>query len=193
MSKCAVPSEVTNLAGPPAFEPRTVRVRGPRAKLEDPREPLVVVAELTGRDELQTPGPKDIAAVPLRASIDDPSIQLSPTTVRAIIDVSQREEKFLIASMPIWHSTPAGLLQQYRVEAPPSVPNITVIGPHDQIQSLARGEYRPKALLEITAEDAGERIPRELKFDLPDRVKVIAEDREKTRVSFQLVKEATPE
>ena len=188
-----VPSDVTNLAGPPAFEPRMVRVRGPKAKLEDPREPLIITAELSGREEIQTPGPKDIAAVPLRSSISDASIQIFPNTVRATIDVSQQEEKFAIASMPIWHCVPTGLLNQYRVEAPPNIPNITVIGPHDQIQLLQRGEYRPKAILEMTAEDVGKRQQRELKFDLPDRVKVVAEDKEKTRISFQLVKESAPE
>jgi hypothetical protein len=170
-----------------------VRVRGPRAKIEESREPLVVYAELSNREELQTPGPKEIAAVTVRSSINDPSITLTPTTVRATLDVAQREEKYLIASMPIWHSTPTGLLQQYRVEAPPSVPNITVIGPSDQIELLRSGSYRPKALLELTAEDAGKRQQRELKFDLPDRVKVVADDKEKTRVSFQLVREASPE
>lgn len=187
------PSDLTNFAAPPAFEPRTVRVRGPRAKLEDTREPLVAVAELSGREEIQTPGPKDIAAVPVRVSIQDPAITIVPTTVRAIIDVSQREEKYQIASMPIWHNHPPGLLPQYRIESPTGIPNITVIGPHDQIQLIASGQFRPMARLDVTADDAGKRQQRELKFELPDRVKVVAEDREKTRVSFQLIKESAPE
>lgn len=188
-----VPADVTNLAGPPAFEPRTVRVRGPKAKLEDPRDPLVVVAELSGREEILTPGPKDIAAVPVRASINGPAIQISPNTVRATIDVSQKEEKFQIASMPIFLSAPQSLRKEYRVEAPPNVSNITVIGPHDQIEQLRSGAILPKARLEVTPEDAGKRISRELKFDLPDRVKVVAEDKDKTRISFQVAKEAAPE
>ncbi|MBC8105035.1 MAG: hypothetical protein H7Z14_00470 [Anaerolineae bacterium] len=184
-----VPTDVTNLAGSPVFEPSTVRVRGPKTKLEDPRQPLVITADLANREEIQLPGPHQLPAVSVRANISDPSITLSPSTVKATLDVSQKEERYLIASMPIWQSTPTGFLEKYRIECPPSISNITVIGPHDQIELLRKGEVRPKAQLEVTAEDEGkQRTARELKFDLPDRVKVVAEDKEKTKVLFQLVK-----
>lgn len=189
-----VPNDVTNLAGSPVFEPSTVRVRGPKTKLEDPTHPLVITADLANREEMQLPGPHQLPAVSVRANISDPSITLTPSAVKATIDVSQKEERYLIASMPIWQNAPPGFSEKYRVEYPPNISNITVIGPHDQIELLRKGDYRPKAQLEVTAEDDGkQRTQRELKFDLPDRVKVVAEDKEKTRVLFQLFKQTASE
>ncbi|MGH7179537.1 MAG: hypothetical protein ACREJC_19330, partial [Tepidisphaeraceae bacterium] len=91
-----------SLSGTPVFEPRTAKVRGPKSMLDNTHDgPLSVFAELADRDELNLPGPHDLAAVRLKCSIDDPAISVIPATVKATVDVAQSDVRYEIRSMPI--------------------------------------------------------------------------------------------
>ena len=182
------PAELTNLAAPAIFEPRTVKVRGPKSVLDDPNERLVVRADLVSRAELATPGTHELAAVRLVCSIDDPAITILPSTVKAIIEVNQSDVRYRIDSMPI-HIAASPLILSKSIEMPATIANIWVIGPPEKIELLKRDAFRPKARLELSLDDVGKgQITRELLFDLPEGVKVTSEDRAagKCAVSFKV-------
>lgn len=192
-----VQSNVTNLDGAPAFDPPTVHVQGPRAKLEELeiKGQLLVTANLSGRDSLKTPGSHEEKALPLILP-NDSDLTFTPTAVNATFKVKQTEDKLDYPSMSIFVNTPLTLGDRYRVELQgdltddPFVRNVTLIGPTDVISALRREDFKPKpvARLTITNDDlpAGTTRTRELKYDLPENVRVSPEDARRT-VEFKLV------
>lgn len=169
------------------FEPRTVRVRGPKAVLTG-GEPLEVWADVAGRPELKSQGTHELGTVPLLCSIDNAAIRIDPGSVRATIDVAQTDERYTVDAMPIWPLTPPGLLEDYKVEFTPTITKITVSGPQDKIDLLRNKSFLPKAILEVRDEDKGKTQQRALRFDLPDGVNVVPEDRAKANWTFKVSK-----
>jgi hypothetical protein len=170
------------------FEPRTVKVRGPKSALGGEGEPLEVYADVAGRPELRSQGQHELGAVPLICSIQNPAIRIEPASVRVAIDVAQTDERFTIDAMPIWPLTPPGLREDYKVEFTPTITKISVSGPQDKIDLLRNKSFLPKAILEVRDEDKGKTQQRALRFDLPDGVSVVPEDRAKANWSFKVSK-----
>jgi hypothetical protein len=173
------------------FEPRTVKVRGPKAILTGP-DTLAVYADLSGRSELRTQGHYELGTVPLTCTIDNPSLRLEPASVKATVDVSQLEESFTIDAIPVWPAHPPSLLDNYKVEMTPTITKIKVVGPSDKIELLRNKSFLPKAYLDVTDEDKNKPQQQKLlKFDLPEGVAIAPEDLPKTKWSFRVVKNSS--
>jgi hypothetical protein len=184
------PPEVTNLSGPPVFEPRVVKVRGPKSVLEG--QEVKVYADLSSREELRTPGPREIPTVPLITSVKTSSVTVQPSTVRATLDVRPSDLSYTIASMPVWPTPQPGLLERFRIEYEnndPFVKNVTVVGPPATVEAIKSDKFQPapKARFEVTREDTDDGwLDRRLLFDLPQDVRVSDADKNRT-IRFRLV------
>jgi hypothetical protein len=191
------PASVTNLATPPTFEPKTVRVRGPKRSLDNPAQgQLLATADLAGRPELRSPGVHELPAVAVSTNLDEPTVTITPATVKATLDVRQSDVRYTIPSVPIFYSAPHNLtnLQKYKLEYNPFITNVTVIGPPDKIELLRREEFPKKARFEVSDQDVG-RPTREarLVFDLPDGVHLSKEDQARATVAFRITEVTSPE
>ncbi len=183
------------------FDPPTVKVRGPLSLLNRVEQEnggqILVWADL--RDEMaRAPGhiDKDVA---LRrpGDLEDERVTVNgPTTVHASIDVRQADKTLHIRSLPITVDSTDGLLDKYKIEwlrpNQPVLQNITVTGPPEIIDAMDRPEFEPKAKarLVLTPQDVGERHSKVVKYDLPDPVHIIDDDKNRT-VEFRLVDKST--
>jgi hypothetical protein len=191
------------------FNPPTVKVRGPLSALQRAEQQLagelVVFGDLSG-DLLKQPGhydlPKDgLPDVTLRppTELQDERIEIiiPPGKVRASVDVRQADKTRLVRSMPITIDMTDGLYEKYKVEwinpIVPALTNITISGPPEIIDLMDKPDFEPqaKARLVVTQQDVGNQHRKPVEFDLPDRVKVVDEDKNKT-VEFRLVPWTTP-
>jgi hypothetical protein len=202
-ARIMVPPEIRNVDA--TFDPPTVKVRGPLSELtrverNSPGGMLAVYADL---HEVQNnkPGTYQLSDVPLRrpADLDPDRVSIvSLPHIRANVTVREADKQLLIRSMPISVDSPDGLLDKYKVvwEHPsaPVLQNITVTGPPETIENMERPEFepKPKARLEVTQQDAlgGERRSRVVKYDLPEGVNVVEEDKNRT-IEFRLVDKST--
>ena len=181
-----VPPTVTNLdMAKTHFDPKQVTISGPESAFKDAKT-LTVYAALVGLPALKTPGPQDLSDVPLKMDLADPSqITISPSTVRAHLEVLSTDVPWKIASVPIVVTAPPKLLQTYYVDVqPPSVANVWIVGPPDQVQNAT-----VEAELRVTNDDIGNSdLPRQLKYDLPDGMRLDPNHQEALQpVKFTLV------
>lgn len=189
-----MPTDVTNLAGPAVFDPPTVKFRGPQPvldRLQADRQ-TVVYANLSGRDSLRIPGPHVEKAVPLIVPSNEPDVSFTPTTVTATFTVRQAEEKYINPSMPVWVLAPPILADRgYKVVivSNPNLANVTLLASPEIIAQLKNGSLTPKprAHIEVSLDDlpAGTVRTRQVKYDLPDGVRVLPDDLART-VDFKL-------
>lgn len=189
-----MPADVTNLDGAPAFDPPTVKFHGPQSILDrlTADRQTVVYAELRGRDALRIPGPHEEKAVPLLLPSNDPDVSFTPTSVTATFKVRQAEERMIYPSMPVWVLAPPLLADRgYKVvlASSPNLENVTLVGSPDLIAQLRSGTIMPKprAHVEVSLDDlpAGTPRTRQVKYDLPDGVRVSSDDVGRT-VEFML-------
>ena len=193
------------------FTPASVKVRGPLSTLQRAEQTLngelVVLAEFGGEAvrqpghyELPSPGlPEVVLRKPPELQDERVEILPPPTPIRASVDVRQADKAGLVRSMPITIDATDGLLEKYKVEwvnpTAPVLQNVNISGPPELIDAIDKPAFepKPKARLVVTPQDAvgGERRSKAVEYDLPDRVKVADEDRNRT-VEFRLVPWATP-
>jgi len=170
------------------FEPRSVKVRGPKAVLTG-GEDLAVYADLSGRPEVRSQGQHELGTVPLTCTIQNASLRLEPASVKATIEVTQTDEQYTIDAMPIWLSHPSPLLENFRVEFTQTISKIRVVGPPDKIDLLRNKTFLPHATLDVTDEDKNKPQPSKLlNFVLPEGVSIVPEDLPKTRWTFRVLK-----
>jgi hypothetical protein len=96
--------------------------------------------------------------------------------------------------MPVTADITDGLADKYKVELlRPALQNVWVVGPPDIIDAMSRPgfEPQPKARVIVTPQDVGERRSKVVKYDLPDKVQVVDEDKNRT-AEFRLVPWVTP-
>jgi hypothetical protein len=204
-----------NIVLPPArknvdasFVPSTVKLRGPLSALQRAEQALggqlAVHGDFSG-DLLRQPGHYDLPKpglpdVVLRkpTELQDERIEIvaPPEKIRASVDVRQADKTHLVRSMPITIDATDGLLEKYKVEwvrpTAPVLQNVTISGPPDVIDTIERPDLpKPKARLVVTPQDVGDRRSKIVLYDLPDKVKVGDEDRNRT-VEFRLVPWTTP-
>jgi hypothetical protein len=193
------PPSAANIVGEPVFEPPRVRVRAPADQLNraEADGTLNMYADLASIPELAVPGPHVVSSVRVYSpGLDGQRVSYSPSTVKSVLEVRQREERYTLPFMAVSTIVPSGLQKQYRVEAPETIHDITLIGPPDKIALMRQENYepRPYAALEVRGEDRpvpGQTIgpvrSRMLRFmDLPSGVRVSAEDAQRT-VEFKLL------
>jgi hypothetical protein len=165
------PPGITNLTGPPVFTPHTVKVRGPKESIDALGDKLVAVADLTGLEGMNVPGPHDFPVVRIKP-LDDPNLSFTPPNVEAVVSVRESDVPGTIRSVPIWVDCPPDIVGKYRVElSNPVLTNVKVTGPQDKITLVNQPDFSPKphARLEITGDDegnVGKPIQRQVTFDL---------------------------
>lgn len=184
------PASLTNLVAQPIFEPAKVKLRAPRQAIREAGT-LIAEADLAGFDELRTPGVHELPAVRVFVpGLDSEHFTITPSTVKATLEVRQSDISYTIPSVAIYAFGPSYLLKQYRVDSPDNLTNVTVIGPPAQIELLKQANFEPKlkAALEVSRDDGvGTIRTRTLRFyDLPEGVRVSAEDARRT-VDFKLL------
>jgi hypothetical protein len=189
------PTTLTNLVGKPIFEPAKVRVRAPTSALARAKaQGLVAIADIANLDQLKTPGQQEIpAARVIVPGVEGENVTITPSTVKATVDVRQSDIDYKIPSMPITASGPVFLLKQYRVECKEeNISNVTVKGPKNMIEMIRNETVKPRAVLDITLDDrptggANDKHTRKLRFEgLPENVRVAPEDAQR-EVQFSLV------
>jgi hypothetical protein len=194
-----MPSGITVLDGPATFDPPTVQFRGPKSVLDSliADRQNFVTADLTGRDALHIPGAHEEKAVPIKLPINDPEVTFTPSTVTAIFKVRQTEEKYIYPSMPVWVLSPPVLVDRgYKVVIVSNLnlANVTLLAAPDLIAQLRNDTVAPKprAHIDVSLDDppAGTVHTRQVTYDLPDGVRVSADDLTRT-VDFKL-QEITP-
>ena len=120
---------------------------------------------------------------------DGSQITISPSTVKAHLEVLSSDITREIASVPIMVKAPPKLLQTYYVDVqPPTIANVWITGPPDQVQNAT-----VEAELRVTNDDiGGSDLPRQLKYDLPDGVRLSTDHQEALQpVKFTLVQRTT--
>jgi len=187
-----VPPDLQNLVGTPTFEPRKVRVSGPQGVLEtaDARGQLNIFADFKDIKELKKPGKHEVPNVPLKLTVNDKNIALSQTSVKAMVEVKQQDVEYKKNSIPVYVTYPHPIDMQYRAEYEDSLPDVTMIGPSEQIEAMQKPgfEPQPKARFEVGPKDTvGQARTARLQFDLPPGVRMSPED-EKRTIQFKLVK-----
>jgi hypothetical protein len=183
-----VPATKTNIDGAPVFSPTaTASVRGPQSLLDrlNAEGKLVVYANLSDRPDLQAPGTHELKDVPLvmpAIQLGESHVTISPTSVSATVKVKQVEDRLVYRTMTIFVTTPYNFSDRYRVKliGDPFVHDITLLGPAEVLSAMQKEDFHPKPLarLTVTSDDLppGTTRTRELKFELPEGVRVSPED-----------------
>jgi hypothetical protein len=171
------PAQLSESSAVVAFDPPKVRARGPRPVLMPADGPApVVVADLLNRPELATPGDHDLSNVRIRVLPDDGSVTLSPSLVRASVEIQQAELVETINSMPVFVMKSPGLEGRYRISLKPEfLTNVQVAGSPDVIAALRRpGSQKPRAFVDIGPDDRS-RTGVPVRFDLPPGLRVVGD------------------
>ncbi len=197
-----VPADVNNLVGTTTFEPRTVRITGPHTVLDaaDAQGKLNVYANFKGFNELRVPGKHDLTAVPLTIGVSDKNVTVSPTSLKATIEVRQMEADYLVNSMPVWVTYPPGF-EDYHVvfnDGPNTVTNVTLFGPGEEIEAMKKPDFKPqpKARIELSPSDkssVGDTRTAKLIFDLPFPDVHVSEKDSNRTILYHIEKRATVE
>jgi hypothetical protein len=186
------PPDITNLTGPPVFTPHTVKVRGPQGAIDDltKQGKLVAIADLSGLDGMNVPGPHDFPVVRI-SPLDNPALSFSPASVEAAVSVKESDVPGTIRSVPIWVYGPPDIMAKYRVDlgGQAVLTNVKVTGPADKIVLANQPDFlpRPHALLEIKDTDkVGEPLERRVTFDLSGLGLHVSDDISEQPIKFTL-------
>jgi hypothetical protein len=173
-----VPPEVAKLLSEPAhISPEIVKVRAPKSLFDSqPKdEPLFVYADLANRDELKTPGKPKVTfeSVPVYWGSHRENVHITPATVAADLLLKASNQEYIIPSVTIYKKSPADFDKDYIVNYSPTISNVHVTGPSDQIELLKKDPKKCEAVLFVDNfnKDQGQGI---LKFELPPGVTVTA-------------------
>lgn len=201
---------LANFDAPPAFDPPTVKVTGPKplidrlGPVDSSGRPTLRADLASNLPQLKTPGLHDLADVPLSKpripGLDDPALLdlLSASTdrVRVSFRVRQTDITFVIPAMPVFPLAPAAFLDEYRAVHEPVVTNVTVQGPPELIAALRNDTLakKPKAILEFGRDDLppGRALTRKLRFDLPEGITISPADQARD-FEFTLLPRSKPE
>jgi hypothetical protein len=189
------PKSVTNLVGTPIFEPPKVRIRAPASKLPYP-PPSAVFADIPSTGLQDKPGQHEATVRVNAPQLTREGITYMPSTVKANFEVRQPNETKVFSSVVIYPIGTANVQKKYFAQCADTLPNVTVVGPPDQIAQLNQPDKQPRAILEFSREDLPAGTPRTKKVrfefpkDLPD-VHESQEDAQRT-VEYTLV-ERQPE
>lgn len=197
----------TSLEGVPVFDPPTVKLTGPKSVLdrlteEDTSGRPAIRAALHSLGAARLPGEHVNVEVPLimpsvvGEAVDPSRFSLQPERVRASFRVRQADVALTLPAVPIFPLAPQTLLDEFRPVFEPTLPNVTVVGPPEIIEALRAGTATrmPRAILELSRDDlpAGRVRRRQVRFDLPEGVRVSPDD-SRREVEFTLVPRQRPE
>jgi hypothetical protein len=168
------PESVTNLVGSPIFTPSMIRIRAPRSRF--PATAPVVYADLTSGGLTERPGERK-ATVRVSSNVPGDNVTYSQNTVSAdfaVRSLDQPEPKS-IPSIAVTVDKPASFEKRFRVDCKPTLANVPVWGPRDQLDLLDKEP--PNAVLEVrSVANAGTPQQAVLKFRFPDGAKDVRVD-----------------
>jgi hypothetical protein len=173
-----------------SFTPRKVHVMAPDSVIEAARKAnkLVAYAHVADTTETLTPGPHDLKDVPITLAFGDKNLLPTPATVAAHVDV-RKDVTWPLPSIPVYLLSPPGFDDKYRVVYETTLPNVTVIGPEEQIRALQNpnSKLEIKAYLEVSAADLPVDMEHErrLRFELPEGIRPSPDDAQRT-IKFTL-------
>ena len=155
---------------------------------------LVAYAHLDETREPLTPGPHDLSGVPLTLPFGDKTMTITPSVVSAHVEIKKSDVTSSLDAVPIWITYSPGMDDKYKVVCDPSLPDVTVIGPEEQIEAIKSGAFRPKATLEVVPSDLPVDIDhtRRLRFELPPDVHVSQQDAQR-EITFRLTERKASE
>lgn len=172
---------VSHLDGPVVFDPPTVTLKGPKADLTSTDKPAEVIAQVTEAMLSKVPGEQDIAGIPVTLAKADERITISPAVVKVHVRIRSAAVTAMLQSVPVFVAAPPEFFEKYRVFPRGGfMSRITVVGPEDQIKAIQSGEFRPRAILELSDRDVQQRLPKVPEYKLPPDVKVAREDQSRT-------------
>src|SRR5687767_9739693 len=145
-ARVLAPTTVTNLLPATTFSPATVKVRGPKSLLDEAERQarqaggqLSVFADIEGLAAVKTPGVKTVPAVSIQLprALSDERVAVVPKEVDATLHVRENNAELAFDSLPVWPVKPQGLDDKYKVVLyNASLPNVTLVGPKDQIHAI---------------------------------------------------------
>ncbi|HSU67975.1 MAG TPA: hypothetical protein VLJ39_13955 [Tepidisphaeraceae bacterium] len=195
------PEDVQTLSGPQVFTPAKVRISGPQSVVERAIQLAGARGQTLGayanlapfKHELSQPGKHTLSSVAVVPSItlDDPSVTISPATVTANVEVTDKaERKYTLPYVRVlaaYPPDPRG--DQYKAVYDPTIPTVTVIGPEQEISQLEAGKYSPStaptAIFEVNYSDIESPAPAPLIFRLPPGVHVSEQDAQR-KITYTL-------
>jgi hypothetical protein len=186
----AAPPDISNLAAAPIFEPRKVTVRAAHSVIQSARDDgkLIAYADIKSAREALTPGVHDLTGVPVTVPFAVTAI--TPATVSAHVEMKKSDVSVTLPAIPVWVVYPPGMEDKYKAVYDPTLANVTVIGPEEQIRALQSPTFepKPKATFEVSASDLPTDTDRQgrLRFDLPADIHVSSEDARRM-ITFHLV------
>lgn len=164
--------------GPPAFDPPTVRYRGPRRLLDNAGTNAFVIADLSGRPSLASPGAHTESNVPIRLSdaFTGPqvsSITLNPTSVNVSFTLRPSDITITQPAIPLTINAASSVLNSVVITNPESIPNVKLKGPPEILDQIQDQTWIPKARIDITSADVSSGVVHKKPiFDLPKGVVV---------------------
>ncbi|MDB5297585.1 MAG: hypothetical protein JWO31_3568 [Phycisphaerales bacterium] len=139
---------------PPVFDPPTVEVTGPGRLLSDPMTGIRVEADVASVLGKRLTGDREIPLtdVPLAlvgvAAEYAPYVKLMRTKVNArVVPVEVKEET--LRSVRLWLAAPKQLREEFLIDFPENLANVTVSGPRDAIDKLTSSQEDPVAYVRI--------------------------------------------
>jgi YbbR domain-containing protein len=171
-----VSPEVAKLLSEPAYlNPEIVKIRAPKSLFDNqPKdEPLVVYADFANREDLKTKTKANFESVPVYWGAHRENVHISPATVAADLLLQTKNLEYTIGSVTIYKKSPADFDKDYIVNFSPTISNVHVTGPSDQIELIKKDPKICDAILFVDNfnKDQGQAT---LKFELPPGVTVSA-------------------
>jgi hypothetical protein len=176
--KVQIPPTITNLTADTRFTPETVTVSGPTEWVN--KKDLTVYAKLEDYQQLPQ-GQHTIQSVPLEFIPPQPKLVVAPSTVSANAVVVASDVPYEITDpIPVNFKILGIMWGRFKVVEPTdgdySVPNLHVKGPQAGIDEIKNKTFKVEATLRIEPGDAGDAVPKQLKYDLPAGVSVTGDD-----------------
>lgn len=185
--------EDSKTLGSPIFNPARVKISAPRRLIRQAQQDtggqgLVAYANFAAFKQLMLePGKHSLSAVPVVPSIGIEDSHVQPDAVSAEVDVTDKAERTItlpylrvLAASPRDAGTRA---DQYKPYFDPTLTNVTVTGPEQQIALLQDPNYAPTpapaAIFEVNYNDIENPAPAPIMFQLPPGVHVSEKDAER--------------
>lgn len=157
-----------NLVDGASFVPPTVTVVAPQSAIEAlPKGLPLAVVQIPTTGELASPGTHSNVALQVTSPISGEHVTITPWTASVTYTIKQNEEEYEMRSIPIRRSLAPSVPSDVVIDGvDKTLPNVKLIGPHDEIEKIKSNEVTPYATLLINSDDlTGTSITKTLLFD----------------------------
>jgi hypothetical protein len=161
------PDGLTDLEGDPQFAPAEVTIRAPGSVFA--KGDKFVVADMAQLPAMKQPGQHTVS-VPVRWNQHGSDIAIQPETVNVTFTVRSKTVQVTEKGVPIWPAGPIVALQEYHIDAPAALQQITLEGPKEEIAALENNGLFGLVYLRDVPE--GQTVDEPVHFVLPPGVRV---------------------